>query len=446
MNFDKNQPVLAISAGSLELRKKDSSKNDLYINIGLLGLCTNLYNAGYKNVRMFQGDRIEIKSFIKTIEKYVDIAKLQTPLLLSMISFIQLSWVQKFTQAIKKKYPNISIKLGGRYVVDECEDWLRKKLPHVDFFCKGCPDDNVEILLLKEDNPAVLFPQKPFENLNYALLYNFRQYQPSIEVGRGCSFKCDFCLESKYKQLKTRSPEEILAECKALTDLYGDEYLNIYFESALFLVNKEWCTEFRKIYEKGEFKFKWRCTSRVDIFQEEWLPDLSAAGLKVVDIGLESASRQILSVMNKSSDPEKYLEKAEKLIKEMARYGVWAKVNIMIYAGETAETLNETRDWLLTHKQYIKGVSVNPLTVYMSKKSGETINGIKIDWNKVNKNGYWTFPYNKKDYLALKNAGMSEQDYYDLKKICYLPRDLNHKNVHLYISDILKDKKKRDAA
>ena len=259
--LDKKQAVLAVSAGSLELKKKESSKDDLYVNLGLLGLCTNLYRAGYRNIKMFQGDRLEICRFIGILEDNINLKDLQNPLLLSMISFIQLSWVQKFTKMIKKKYPNVLIKLGGRYVVDECEEWLREKLPYVDFFCKGCPDDNAEILLLKEDNPSVLFPQKPFEDLNYALLYNYERYQPSIEVGRGCCFKCDFCLESNYRQLKTRKPEDIIKECKNLIDLYKDDQLNIYFESALFCVDKKWCSEFRQLYEEGNFKFKWRCTS-----------------------------------------------------------------------------------------------------------------------------------------------------------------------------------------
>jgi len=36
----------------------------------------------------------------------------------------------------------------------------------------------------------------------------------------------------------------------------------------------------------------------------------------------------------------------------------------MLYAGETAQTLNETRSWLDAHAEYIKGVSVYPVHFY----------------------------------------------------------------------------------
>ena len=44
--------------------------------------------------------------------------------------------------------------------------------------------------------------------------------------------------------------------------------------------------------------------------------------------------------------------------------GISAKVNVLLYAGETAATLEETRSFLDNHKDSIAGVSVGPVVAY----------------------------------------------------------------------------------
>jgi len=62
--------------------------------------------------------------------------------------------------------------------------------------------------------------------------------------------------------------------------------------------------------------------------------------------------------MKKTKNPEQYLVRASKLIKECYEHDIAIKVNILLYAGETEKTILETTEWLEKHKKYIKGVSV----------------------------------------------------------------------------------------
>lgn len=86
--------------------------------------------------------------------------------------------------------------------------------------------------------------------------------------------------------------------------------------------------------------------------------------MKVIDLGLESASLLQLERMQKADKPQRYLDAASKLLETCASHGIWVKVNVLLYGGETAQTLDETQRWLDAHAQYLKGVSVGPVVVY----------------------------------------------------------------------------------
>ena len=68
--------------------------------------------------------------------------------------------------------------------------------------------------------------------------------------------------------------------------------------------------------------------------------------------------------MNKTPNPEKYLKQASQIIQTAHNLGIKVKLNILLYAGETQRTLNETLSWLHEHSKFITGVSVGPVIVF----------------------------------------------------------------------------------
>lgn len=86
--------------------------------------------------------------------------------------------------------------------------------------------------------------------------------------------------------------------------------------------------------------------------------------MKVIDLGLESASIIQLSRMKKKYKPKVYLKKASKFIKECHNNNIKTKINIMLYAGENEKTINETKQWLREHRDYIYGVSVGVVSAF----------------------------------------------------------------------------------
>ena len=149
-----------------------------------------------------------------------------------------------------------------------------------------------------------------------------------------------FCQERDVPLQKLKAPERIADELRQLAGDYGDHGIHPYFQSSFFLPNPRWAQALAEQVQRCDARILWRCESRVDGIKPEIVPSLAAAGMKVIDLGLESAAPEQILAMNKARDPARYLGAASKLLQACARYGIWVKVNVMLYAGETAHTLS----------------------------------------------------------------------------------------------------------
>ena len=426
--------IIAVASGMLKAKKSEQQFSSLYLNYGLLGLVTNLSKKNY-NVKMYQGD---YKTIAQTIREIGQENLINSIVLLSVPSFLSLEWALEFAKKIKKF--NTKILVGGRWVLDNNLEWVKKKFgENVDGYSLGCPDDFVELLTQPEKWKELETAKKyshVFDELDYSLLNNFKIYQPSIEVSRGCGSRCNFCVEKNFKHCELKSPESIFYEVSKIVKLYGTDELNIYFESSIFLPSISWAERFAELYNITNSRFKWRCTTRVDAVNVSALSVLSKAGLKVVDFGLESASPKQLLKMGKTTNPETYLKKAENIIRACSLNGVWCKLNIMLYVGETFLTLKETEQWLLKNKPHIKGVSVNPFAIYLNGDITEYCNSLeqisqsKIDFDELYNRGI-CYPNlspeisNTRALALCKKLSakvMCQSDYDDLKSICYSKR------------------------
>ena len=438
----ENDTILMVASGMKSKKKEfmNEETENLYLNYGLLGLATLLYDKGYNGVRMFQGDFKSVGETLQDIsDDGIDVTSLSYPVFLSIPSFFALSWAEEFIFEIKKKKHDIQIIVGGRWTVDNNLQWIKRKLPLADYVSRGCPDEYIEELLDSDNWKKYEEPGKAksaFAKFNYELLFEYKKYQPSIEICRGCGKGCAFCLEGKYRQTNVKSPLEIIKEAKEVCKLYGDDELNFYFEASIFNPTLEWAKEFKREYEQFQMKFKWRFETRVDIIKPDTIEMLAQAGLRVIDLGLESASVKQLERMEKTKNPSEYLRRAKQLLEKASECDVWCKLNILLYAGETEETIKETLEWLKQNK--FKGISVNPFILYLNGEETKVfIDKIKIitkmdvDVEGLYENGYSfidlsseiTSQIAKDKCKKIAENCMQRQDYLDLKKICYTRRN-----------------------
>ena len=437
--------IVMISAGMKRPKKDFNPLNELnlYLNYGLLGLGTQLSGKGYK-VKVFQGDYKSIDQILDEIESCnIDLIKLRYPIFVSIPSFFALTWANEFIDKLKIINKDVKVVAGGRWVIDNNFDWIKSKISNVDLFVKGYGENYIEKCLDEHEwiNIDGMFNKQTlnaFGSFNYTILYNYKFYQPCIEVSRGCGMGCKFCVESRIKPIPNKEPIKIIEEAQDIIKLYGCNTLNFYFQASIFNPTIDWAAEFHKIYKQNSMNFNWRFETRVDSLNKNVLNILAKCGLKVIDLGLESASPNQLLKMGKTNDTKKYLERAEEILQEAHKNDIWIKLNILLYYGETWDTINETLEWLNNNKKYIKGISVNPLIIYRNGdytfdyiKEIEIQSGTTLDVNALDEQGYMfidlskeiTYEQSKKISLSISRLFMDLNDYYDLKSVCYYKRD-----------------------
>lgn len=427
----KQAKVIAISAGQLSHKKTNSAiqKRITYLNYGLLGLVTMLKEHLSMDIAMFQADARSPKELLDCIERESVALNDCDHMLLSIPSFYSVSWCHEFCKTVKANY-DIKIIAGGRWVVDGNLPWLREKIGNIDEYVEGFGERKLIELFGGDTSGIADGACQCFEKLDYSLLYNYRSYNPCIEVSRGCGAGCAFCADRHNRRMQNKDVWKIAKELDAL-DLLYDKY-SYYMEAPHFIFEKRWVEDLREGLCKRQGIHPWRCTSRVESVRLEALEKLAESGLKVIDVGLESASPEQLRRMGKSVNPHDYLDKAKKILVACKKQGIWVKLNVLLFAGETYKTIEETISWLCERRELIKGVSVSSLVYYKNMgnlnallKAGASI----PDERFLEENGYVNLdlseeiPYRvaKKYMTEVPKMIADQRDFYDIKSVTYFP-------------------------
>ncbi len=433
-----------ISAGMSRPKKRDTvlSRKQQYLNYGALTLASILRFKGY-SVELLHGAHTEPKDFVDKLQIDGGLSS-KYPLLLSIPSFYALSWSQKFTKEIKSRSPDTKIIVGGRWVVGSDVKWLREKLPLVDEIVPGMAEQEIEYLINNVDMSSLILPisnRVSSFNLNHHLVKNYNNFQPSVEASRGCGMGCSFCEERDIPLTPLKSPALLASHLQDVAKQYNDFSIRPYVQSSFFAPNTHWAEKLAAETSKYKNRILWRCETRVDTIKPNVVAALAQGGLKVIDLGLESASPEQLLKMYKTSKPDKYLKSASDLISACRDNGIWVKVNFLLYAGETAKTYEETIKWLDEHANSIKGISVGPVVVFGSPKtSRQFVGDIKqlgaslVDESSGDKGGIMQIhPSNEisamdAETLSLEASRryMNKIDYFDLKSFSYYPRDYTY--------------------
>jgi len=431
--------VLFVSAGMAQPKKRDHplARRQLYLNYGALTLATQLTRNGQPS-RLIHGGH---ETPDAVLDRLVDQGLLPSalPVMLSMPSFYTLGWTQTFCRLLRAFDPSGRIIIGGRWVTGPDPDWLGRLIPEADRIVPGIGEPLISGLI---DDTGGFYPPAapsglPDFGLDHTLVENFLAYQPSVEASRGCGMGCAFCEERDIPLSRLRDPELLAAYLAEAQTQYCGGPIRPYLQSSFFMPNPRWASRLREIVVARGLAVPWRCETRVDGMKPETVEHLAAAGLKVIDLGLETASPTQIGAMNKSRNPDRYLRMASDLLVSCRANGVWVKANVLLYGGETARTVNETRAWLDNHVSAIKGVSVGPVVVYGSPRSTATfmadlerLGARPVDPSSAATTGITQIhPSAEIDAVAaeaisldLSRRYMDADAYFDLKAFSYYPR------------------------
>lgn len=194
---------------------------------------------------------------------------------------------------------------------------------------------------LFEDLDSLPFPDRNAVPWQWYLeAWYSRQPFMNMMTSRGCPYHCAFCLwpQSMYgHKQRFRSLDNVFAEINDLVNKYNVRELNI--DDGTFTTKKERVLEFCERMIKARFNIIWTCNGRVDNLDDEMLKEMKKAGCKMIRLGVESGSQEVLDKIKKGLT----LEQIEMGVKLVKKHGIQALGGFMFgFPYDTRESVEKT--------------------------------------------------------------------------------------------------------
>ncbi len=163
-----------------------------------------------------------------------------------------------------------------------------------------------------------------------------------VHIGRGCTFKCTFCINSIHKDptVRLRSVDRVIEEIKYMLSVCKNVNV-LFFEDEIFPVRSSFLKEFCEKYKKYINIPFWICLYP-HMLSEEKIKMLRSAGLVEITMGLQSGSQRIRNEIYDRKDKNAVILKERDLI---TKHNILTHYDIIIRnPWETEKDLNETLD------------------------------------------------------------------------------------------------------
>ncbi|MDD5148719.1 MAG: radical SAM protein [Candidatus ainarchaeum sp.] len=254
----------------------------------------------------------------------------------------ELAWIERIKKETKSRVGVIGPFAGA------VPDFYLKK---ADFVVSGEPEQ-FALSLKKGEKPKGIIKSRPVAGLDslpfpawkffpvkeysYYPLVKKKPFLP-IASSRGCNFQCNYCpYRAHYGNSRMRSVENTLSEIKRNVSEFGMK--GMLFRDPLFTVNKKRSAEIADGIIKNKLGLEWGCETRLDCLDIPLLEKLYEAGLRSLNIGIESSDSKILESASRKPIEIKH---QESMIEHCGRLGI--KVSAFYILGLPDDTEKSIR-------------------------------------------------------------------------------------------------------
>ncbi len=263
------------------------------------------------------------------------------------------SYEVAFAKEQKHRHPDAKVGFYGPFAQTKPEFF-----PDADFIIGGELESAIEAFLAGKHNfsgvldygtvqdltrlPMPDWEGFPVAQYSYFPMLHRRPFLP-LQSTRGCSFNCDFCpyMVSQTKLFRRRDPKHVVDEMERNVRLYGMR--SFLFRDICFTLNKKHAAEIAEEMLRRNLDLEWGCETRLDCLTVELIDLLVRAGMRGVNLGIESVSNDILKGAGKKN-PE--IAHQEMIIAALQARGVRVNAFYMLgLPGDTVESMEQTIDY-----------------------------------------------------------------------------------------------------
>jgi anaerobic magnesium-protoporphyrin IX monomethyl ester cyclase len=418
------QPICLITPPSIFLLDER-----VFVSLGILRVAAVLRDAGYPV------EHLDL-SGVENYEEAVRAHATQSPAYVYGLTATtpQMPAVTRIVETLNRVKPDARLILGGPHItlvnaayrrelkyatLGRAEKAMRRLEGMFDVLVAGDGEDAVFHAIMPDapklidgDDPAsqLFMTDKRYDEMPFPAreLVDMSSYHYTIDgfpsvslIGQlGCPYMCAFCggrNSAMLRRIRNRTTENILREVGDLHKTYGytgfmfyDDELNV-SRSMVDLMNG--IADLQTIYRT---EFRLRGFIKSNLFNDEQAEAMRRAGFRWILVGFESGSPRILENIQKKATREQN----SKCMEIARRHGLKVKALMSIgHAGESAETIQATKDWLLDERPddfdctvittypgtpyYDEARETEPGIWTYTAKNGDRLHAIDVDFNET---------------------------------------------------------------
>jgi anaerobic magnesium-protoporphyrin IX monomethyl ester cyclase len=294
----------------------------------------------------------------------------------------------RVSRAVKKLRPKMPIVFGGWHASLATEQTLSE--PFVDAIVRG--QGELTLLELAQrmadgrdwhgvlglsfkdvDGTIVHELERPVTNVNdlpepayhladpgiYAAVSGVRQLAYTSSVG--CPYQCNYCTDQVFykRRFNAYRVERVVAELAELVPRYNIEHVPLFDSN--FLVDRKRALAIAKGIVESGVRFQWDFQTSTDflaLMSEEEVRLLAESGVQHIGFGTESASQEVLTLMNKRFQ---HVEQMVETARKTYLAGIHVVFNIILgYPGETEAHRQQTFRIMSDIARQYSNVSFSP--------------------------------------------------------------------------------------
>lgn len=161
-----------------------------------------------------------------------------------------------------------------------------------------------------EDLNSILFPdwgKFPIKKYSYRPVIKRKPVLPILS-SRGCPYKCSYCPYIVfYKKWGFRTPVNVVDEIAYLIKNYGIK--GLIFRDPIFTFDKKRSKNIALEILNRNIDIEWGCETHLNHLDEELLKIMYKAGLRSIEVGIESIFSSTLKALNRNSIEERHQRK-----------------------------------------------------------------------------------------------------------------------------------------